>query len=368
MRSRIRFAAALSVAALAATTTTIPAPAQPATEMAKQWQWVQASPDRHQAALSDIDSRGGSTWAVGGDQLAVDFADQRPLALRRAGDRWVVTPQPVRTNAALNSVAVVAANDVWAVGEDRADPEATKPLVMHWNGRVWKVVPGPRVPTGSFSEVEVGRDGTVWAAGWANIGGSEHAAVYRYAGGVWKPATTGLEDALNANTLLVSSANDAWVGLNGGAGLAHFDGRTWKPVAGVPLYGTPTGLEGTGPDDIWLGGIDHDSGVPIGSSLLLHYDGQTWTRIAAPGGSTQLYDLTLRNGRPVAVGEAFDAEFRSQPLVLRFNGSEFVEAPAPTDSDATLTAATAVDGRLWTVGILVPTVAGVVPYAAYTDR
>lgn len=222
----------------------------------------------------------------------------RPLALRRQGGKWGVTPQPMRSNSALESVAVAGADDVWAVGEDRADPQATKPLAMHWNGKAWKVVPGPAVPTGSFSDVEVASDGTVWATGWADVGGQEHAAVYRYDGKTWEPLTEGLEGGVNGNTLAVLAKDDAWLGMNGG--LAHFDGKRWTLVNDLPADGVPTGLVAAGPKDIWLAGIDHSAGVPIGSSLLMHYDGSSWKRIAAPAGSTQLYDLTLRAGRPVA--------------------------------------------------------------------
>ena len=329
-------------------------------------EWVQASPDRHQAILADIDSRSGSTWAVGSD-LVVDFADQRPLALRRQNDKWVVTPQPMRTNSSLNSVAVGSATDVWAVGDDFSDPAAAKPLVMHWDGRAWTVVPGPAVATGSFSAVEIGPDGAVWAAGWANVGGTERAAVYRYAGGRWKSLNAGLADALNANTLVVVSANDAWVGLNSGSVLAHFTGARWTAAKGVPLDGVPTGFAATGPDDIWMAGIDHGADVPIGASLLMHYDGSAWTRVAAPGGSTQLYDITVRNGRPVAVGESFDAGFHSRQLVLRYNGARFVEVAAPTGAEGTLTGVTAAGTRLWTVGLVLPTATTFDPYAARTS-
>ena len=328
--------------------------------------WVQASPDRHQAILADVDSGSGSTWAVGSD-LVADFADQRPLALRRQNDRWVATPQPMRTNSSLNSVAVGSATDVWAVGDDFSDPAAAKPLVMHWNGRAWNVVAAPAVATGSFSAVEIGPDGAVWAAGWANVGGTERAAVYRYAGGRWKALNAGLADALNANTLVVVSANDAWVGLNGGSVLAHFTGTRWTAAKGVPLDGVPSGFAATGPDDIWMAGIDHGADVPIGASLLMHYDGSAWTRVAAPAGSTQLYDITIRNGRPIAVGESFDAGFHSRQLVLRYNGTRFVEVAPPTGAEGTLSGVTVAGSRLWTVGLVLPTATTIDPYAARTS-
>ena len=63
------------------------------------------------------------------------------------------------------------------------------------------VVPGPAVSTGSFGDVTIGPDGKPWMSGWADLGGSEHAVVYRYAGGKWRPLANGLEQSINANAL-----------------------------------------------------------------------------------------------------------------------------------------------------------------------
>ncbi|MEV0797888.1 hypothetical protein AB0I34_09370 [Kribbella sp. NPDC050281] len=232
------------------TGSSITAEAQPGAAQAAL-QWTVTPTGRQPANLDDIDSRAGETWAVGGDQID-GFQDQRPLALRWDGKRWKATAQPVRTNATLQSVAVAGAENVWAVGEDRADPATPKPLVMHWNGARWRVVPGPSVPTGSFGSVAIGPNGAVWAAGWANVDGQEHAVVYRYAGGSWQPLTAGLEGSINGNTLAVISAKDAWLGLNGG--LAHFDGKRWTLVDDVPADGSqiPTGIAVAGPKNICL--------------------------------------------------------------------------------------------------------------------
>lgn len=362
-----RSATILGVSAFVMTTgaVALEAQAQPEPEQARAaLQWTQTPTGRQPAVLDDVDSHAGATWAVGRD-LVADFADVRPLALRWQGGKWNVTPQPMSTNSTLNSVAVVKADDVWAVGEDRSDPQATKPLTMHWNGTAWKVVPGPPVPTGSFSDVKVGADGAVWASGWANVAGREHAAVYRYAGNTWESLTAGLEGGINGNTLAVLSKDDAWLGMN--SGLAHFDGSRWERISDLPANGVPTGIVAASPNDIWLAGIDHNSGIPIGSSLLMHYNGSTWTRVAAPGGSTQLYDLALRGGRPVAVGEQFEdfGNGPAKPLVLEYDGARFVAGASPTGTDGTLTGAVVAGKRLWTVGDVFATPTELAAYAAY---
>ncbi|NEA32919.1 hypothetical protein [Streptomyces sp. SID13031] len=348
-RHRARAAALLGIVALTIGTGSTVAQARPAEA---PLDWTRTPVKRQPAMLNDIDAHPGATWAVGSDQLGAD--EHRPLAMRWKNGRWTATPQPVRTSATLESVAVAGVNNVWAVGEDRADPIKTKPLVMHWNGSAWRVVPGPAVPTGSFGEVEIAPDGTPWMAGWADLGGSEHAVVYRYAGGKWQPLAAGLEQSINANALAVISATDVWLGLN--AGLAHFDGKSWKLVDDLPTDGSqiPTALTAAGPKNIWLVGVQHTGGPEGERPLAMHYDGRSWKQVTVPAGSAQLYDVALRNGRPVAVGERFEIDenqFTTYPLVLELRGQEFVTAPAPAIDATTLTGIDIAQGRLWTSGI-----------------
>jgi len=275
----------------------------------------------------------------------------------------------MQTNSSLESVVVVGANDVWAVGEDRTDPMASKPLVMHWNGRKWKVVPGPAVPAGSFDDVAAGPDGAIWATGWARVDGQEHAVVYKYVGGAWKALTNGLEQSINGNALSIISANDAWLGLN--AGLAHYDGKTWKLVSDVPTDGSqiPIALKAAGPKDIWFVGVHHT--VDGERPLALHYDGVSWKPVSTPDEAAQLYDVALYKGRPVAVGERFEETGNSlvaKPVVMRFNGSKFVRAASPAGAEGTLTSADVSGGRLWTAGLVfTPAEADPSAFAAFAE-
>jgi len=40
---------------------------------------------------------------------------------------------------------------------------------------------------------------------------------------------------------------------------------------------------GASEDDIWAVGVDRGPNAAAGSALIYHYDGQSWTRAAAPG-------------------------------------------------------------------------------------
>jgi hypothetical protein len=350
-------AAVLGIAALTIGTGSTVAAARPAAP--PPLDWTQTAVKRQPAMLDDIAAHPSSTWAVGSELATGE--ERRPLIMRWKDGRWAPSPQPMHTNSSLESVAIAGANDIWAVGEDSTDPGKTRPLVLHWNGSAWRVVPGPAVSTGSFGDVTIGPDGKPWMSGWADLGGSEHAVVYRYAGGKWQPLADGLEQSVNANALTVISKNDAWLGLN--PGLAHFDGKSWKVVDDLPTDGSqiPTALKAVGPKNIWLVGVQHTGGPEGERPLAMHYDGTSWKRVTVPDGAAQLYDVALRNGRPVAVGERFEINgdiFKTYPLVLELRGQAFVTAQAPASTDTTLTSADVTQGRLWTAGNTVDYAAG----------
>ena len=248
----------------------------------------------------------------------------------------------------------------------------TKPLVMHWDGSAWKVVPGPPVAAGSFGDVKIGPGGAPWVAGWARADDeSEPGVVYRYEDGSWVALTAGLEDSIRANTLTVLSKNDAWAALN--AGMAHFDGDSWKLVPEVPTDGSQiaTGMVAAGPNDIWAVGVHHTGGLDGERPLVLHFDGTSWKRTPAPDSWTQLSDVALHNGRPIAVGERLSEDgdiIRSKPAVLEYRRSEFVEAESPTDAYGSLSSAATSQGRLWTAGITYGNLEeGFAAFAAYAE-
>ena len=65
------------------------------------------------------------------------------------GSAWSVVSAPdPGDNDQLLSVAALAANDAWAVGE-RHDPAlGSQPLIMHWNGTSWTELAGSATGSG----------------------------------------------------------------------------------------------------------------------------------------------------------------------------------------------------------------------------
>src|SRR5437870_10511216 len=115
---------------------------------AANWQIV-ASP----SVGTGANSLAGVASAADNDVWAVGWAYNSGLSAYRTviehwnGTKWSVVRSRNGTNGYnfLNGVAVVAANDVWAVGQ-AANGSTYNTLVEHWNGTAWSIVPSPNVP------------------------------------------------------------------------------------------------------------------------------------------------------------------------------------------------------------------------------
>ena len=90
------------------------------------------------------------------------------LAIHWNGTAWSVvrTPNVGTGTNALNAVAALASNDVWAVGYDES---LLQTLTLHWDGSSWRVVTSPSVGTdGSvLTDVTAIAPNDVWAVGYS---------------------------------------------------------------------------------------------------------------------------------------------------------------------------------------------------------
>jgi hypothetical protein len=203
-------------------------------------------------------------WAVGS---SADWAG-KPLIAHWDGNSLRViqayVPSLTREGGDLSAVAVVGADDVWAVGTD--GNRHPHPIVMHWDGKLWRRVVVPRLaPDGSLSDVMALSEHDVWAVGRPDI--------------------------------------------------IHWNGRAWQ-IYRVPVQDPPGGvgaIDGTSPNDIWaVGQQNENASMLVGlEPLALHWDGSTWRQTNALGKRSQSgWDL-LMNGF-----EAVDAASRTQVWTL----------------------------------------------------
>jgi hypothetical protein len=115
-------------------------------------------------------------WAVGLTQTS----DNRwvSLTMHWDGSDWNIVSSPNPDgDAVLGGVSAASASDVWAVGVINASPTTCGPhcltLAMHWDGSSWTVVPTPNPPSGYLNAllgVAVIAGDDVWAVGSTDFG------------------------------------------------------------------------------------------------------------------------------------------------------------------------------------------------------
>jgi hypothetical protein len=146
-------------------------------------------------------------------------------------------------SCSLNDVAVIDANDIWAVGEIFMDDSTGQPdplqyNAIHWNGNNWTVI---RIP-------------------------------YYYQG---QPYYNPIQ------TVFAFSSNDIWFA---GNGVLHWDGNQYNPV---PLPSNVWGQDQI--NKIW-GSSDNDLYIIGNSGSIAHYNGTTWQKIES-GTTTDINDI-----------------------------------------------------------------------------
>src|SRR5688572_30971748 len=117
--------------------------------------------------LAIAGSSDNDIWAVG---WFLENNSRHNLALHWNGLAWERVPVPDvvpdRINA-LNGVAVIAPNDVWAVGY--AVGSSYQTVTLHWDGKAWQVVPSPNLTRpGSYNALNAVvaiSSNDVWAVG-----------------------------------------------------------------------------------------------------------------------------------------------------------------------------------------------------------
>jgi hypothetical protein len=252
--------------------------------------------------------------------------------------------------AFFDGIRVIAPNDVWAVGAlpDPNDPDELVTLAEHWDGRAFTIVPTPSLAEeNNVLEAVAGvAADDVWAVGHANHPSfRDHQVLLEHWDGTkWKlfPANVPTKSILV--DVAAVSPTDAWaVGSqsSGGNGLdkgliEHWDGNQWSPVS-IPKSGEFDGLAGVSARsarDVWAVGSSRVETEPNGDqvidTLVLHFDGQTWKRVASfdtPSLANTLSEVVALGRSDVwAVGEHHEGiydQLSPRTLVEHWNGSEW---------------------------------------------
>jgi hypothetical protein len=101
------------------------------------------------------------------------------------------------------------------------------------------------------------------------------------------------------------------------------------------VFGILEGIEVIGPNDIWAVGSKHDSNYSRYETLVMHWNGSTWTLVPSPnlGERAHLLDVSASGPNNVwAVGVYYPHQGPSQTLIERWNGVEWGLVQGPVIS------------------------------------
>jgi hypothetical protein len=292
-------------------------------------------------------------------------------AVAQAQAAWSVVPSPspgVSGNE-LNSVAVVAATDIWAVGDVTAANGASQTLTEHWNGTQWSVVqsPNPSAFHNVLHGVTAISTTDVWAVGWFNNTQDIPMTLIEHWNGTQWSVVASPNGSINSNFLFgvtAVSSNDVWaVGeFNNASGFfqtltEHWNGRTWRVVSS-PNVGTHNnvlnGVTAISANDVWAVGDFLDS-TSNAHTLIEHWNGKKWSVVPSPNPGTGANTLNavqaVSTDNVWAVGQT-----STQTLIEHWNGKKWsvVASPNVSMQNNLLSGVAIVSANnIWAVGFVV---------------
>src|SRR5207247_1590881 len=150
----------------------------------------------------------GSYYEAGGPRYA--------LIEHWDGSSWSVVPTPtIGTGSELYAVAAVSANNVWDVGVYYSTGAPGRTLVEHWYGSSWSVVPSPSPGTDNsvLRGIAVVSANDIWAVGYSLSNTRPHLTLIEYWDGArWfvVPSPNPGTDNRDLNGVAAVSTNDVW--------------------------------------------------------------------------------------------------------------------------------------------------------------
>ena len=222
-----------------------------------------------------------------------------PVACDQGFD-LVSTPNAANYNY-LVATAVIAYNDIWAVGNNFDINTATgndQTLAQHWDGSTWTIVPtlNPGPYRNDLTGVSAVSSSDVWAVGYyqSDAQGRFHTFAEHWNGLTWSLSLTTANPSSDFSLLFAVTAistSEVWavgtyqIGVSQVPMAQHYNGSTWSNSFVMnPGLGDTNGLfsiSAWSSTDIWaVGSVVTTQGtppLPPGQPLAEHYDGASWT-------------------------------------------------------------------------------------------
>lgn len=299
-------------------------------------------------------------WAVGAYSSG---SISQTLTMHWDGTSWSIVPSPnpgTGATAYLNGVAAVSANDVWSVGYAYSPQRRT--LIEHWDGTQWTIVISPNVGNYSVLQaVAVVSATDVWAVGYTQPSGGSATLTLHYDGTQWSivPSANSNLDTNKLYAVSALSSSDVWaVGAESIGGfpnnilIEHWNGAAWY-VLQAPYGGIDSKLysvSAVAPNDVWAVGEAMEA-----RTLIMHYDGSHWDFSYSP----DLQNATLKSVNALSATDVWAAGYYRasngsfQSLIEHWNGTNWsiVPGPNPLDQHNRFNGLAPVDTHdLWAVG------------------
>jgi hypothetical protein len=209
------------------------------------------------------------------------------------GARWsrVAGPQPGEVSQ-LTSVSAVSAGNIWAVGTYQ-QANSIQALVLHWNGTRWSQVATKLTAIAAITGITADSARDAWIAGIQSVNGEPKTLIAHWNGHAWRQVSSPNPGA-SASLFAISSSSAANVWAVGQycvakctIGVPVFRGLIlrWHDSrwSAAPVKGSRqvTAVDVIAGSDAWAAGLGGT--VTDFTALLLHWNGQTWAKVANPG-------------------------------------------------------------------------------------
>ena len=239
-----------------------------------------------------------------------------------------VTPQVNMSHYILHGISMVSPTEGWAVGNTwmmvdsgsrTVRMDGGNPVILHYQGGRWTPQPLPDFkshfgcsatpticPALALSSISMVSAQEGWAVGSTVLGpnadGITFPILLHYIGGAWTWVNEQQREAVSK--VYMRSATDGWMlkgFINDGSQWVaqHYDGHIWTPVSDPIFAGiAPNTLTETADGQVWISGVDYSAPVGDGEdgnepAVLLHYDGQHWTKIDPHVANARLIGLSF---------------------------------------------------------------------------
>jgi hypothetical protein len=282
----------------------------------------------------------------------------------------VQPPSPGTASNELHGVTIVSACSVWAVGTDSSGGPA-QTLTEHWNGSAWVVRSSPNPGTASnvLNAASAASATDIWAVGtFSSAAVGDRTLIEHWDGSAWRviPSPHPGEFSELSGVKAVS-ASDAWaVGFwssdasnqQNKSLVLHWNGKSWARVAS-PSPAQDQGLTSvtaTSASDAWaVGSAGNRLGV---SSLILHWNGTKWSQVTSPavGVGSQLTGVSATSASNAwAVGTFVNKQRTTdRTMTLHWDGSSWKHVASPNRNGTAINFLTGVAAtsasNAWAIG------------------